>query len=213
VLPFFSPRAPALRTGLGDNSALAVTLVTGSGVRETTEDALLGALYLSGAVTVGTPGGLGAWLGAGTLAQGTVLGAQYIELLFTAEGGFLEGDGKPVVQVGTALGGLTGGGGCPTEEGIEDITKAAEVKALKTSAEDPGRTGVPEAVIGSPFIRVGEDFVGFVYLFEPLLSPFAVIMVGVVLEGELAKGSFYFLIGGISIYTEGFIIVLLCWHS
>jgi len=75
VLPLFSPRAPALRTGLGDNPAFAVALVTGGGVGETAEDALLGALYLSGAITVGTPGGLGTWLGAGTLAQGTVLGA------------------------------------------------------------------------------------------------------------------------------------------
>jgi hypothetical protein len=107
---------------------------------------------------------------------------------------------------------LAGGSGCPTEEGVKDIAKAAKVKALKASPEKSLGTTMPKAVIGSSLIRVREHFVGFVDLFESFPRPILLIVVRVILKGQLTKRPPYFLLGGISIYAEDLIIISLGWH-
>ena len=71
----FLARAPALGTGLGDNSALAAAPGAGADISKVTKDTLLNMPHLPGAITVRAPDGFGAWLAASTLTQGTVLGA------------------------------------------------------------------------------------------------------------------------------------------
>jgi len=152
-------------------------------ISEATKDTLLDSPHLSGAITIGASAGLTAWFGANTMAQGAVFGARYSYLLFAAKGGFLKGDSNSVMQVGTAPGCLTGGSSCPTEESVEDITKAAEVKPLKASPKEPFGSTMSKAVIGGALIRVRQHFVGFVYLLELLLGSSLVVVVGMMLEG------------------------------
>ena len=61
--------APALGTGFGDDSALAVALGAGSGAGETAEYALLNSAHLPGAIAVGAAAGLITRLTADALAQ------------------------------------------------------------------------------------------------------------------------------------------------
>ena len=87
------------------------------------------------------------------------------------------------MQVGTRLGRLAGGSSCPLEKGVKNIAKTAEVKSFKAPPENSLSTTVPKAVIGNALIRVGEHFVGFIYLFKLLLGPIITIAVGVILKG------------------------------
>ena len=212
ALTFLHTDAAAPGAGLGDNPALAVAAWAGGNVGEAPKDVLLHPAYLSAAVTVGALAGWTIWRVTSTLAQRAVLSAGYIYLLFDTKGCLLEGDGNPVAEVGTGLWRLAGGRSCPAKEGIKDITKAAEIKSLKASPEEPFTATVSKAVIGSAFIRVGEHFVGFVYLLKPLLSSFLVVMVRMIAEGQLTKSLLYFYLGSISVYAEDFIIVPFCWN-
>jgi hypothetical protein len=78
---------------------------------------------------------------------------------------------------------LTGSSGCPTKEGIENITKATEVKALKASPEKALSTAVSKAVISSALFKVREHFISFIHLLELVCSPVLVVMVRMILEG------------------------------
>ena len=75
TLALLSTCAPALEAGFGDNSALTVTLGTGSNIGEAAKDTLLDSAHLTGAITVGTLAGLTVWLAAGALAHRAVLSA------------------------------------------------------------------------------------------------------------------------------------------
>jgi len=116
------------------------------------------------------------------------------------------------MQVGTALWRLASGSGCPTEEGIKNITKPAEIKALKASSENAVSPSVSEAVISGTLIRVREDFVGFINLLELLRGTVFVVTVGMILEGQLTKSLSYLLVGSISTYAEDFIVIPFYWH-
>jgi len=131
----FPPITLALRTGLGDDSSLAVALWAGGNIGEATEDTLLDPPYLSGAITVGASAGLTTRFGADTVAQRAIFGAGYGYLLVTAKGGFLEVNRNSVMQVNPAPGCLTRGGRGTAKEGIKDVTEATEIKPLKASPE------------------------------------------------------------------------------
>jgi hypothetical protein len=175
--------ASTLGAGLGNNSTLTVALATGVSSSEATKDALLDSVYLPGAITVGASAGLTTWFATNTLTQGAVLGARYIYLLFATKGCLVKGNGNRVTEVGTTLWSLTGSSGCPTKEGIENITKATEVKALKASSEKTLSTAVSKAVISSALFRVREHFISFIHLFELVCSPVIMVMVRMILEG------------------------------
>ena len=69
TLVLLSAGTPALRAGVGDNSALTVALRAGGDIGEATKEALLDSAHLPGAITVGASCWLSSWLGAHTLAQ------------------------------------------------------------------------------------------------------------------------------------------------
>ena len=96
--------------------------------------------------------------------------------------------------------GLSAGGGCSTEEGIKDITKA-EVKSIEASPEKTLTTAVTEAVIGGALINIGEYLVGLVDFLELLLSTVSMITVRVILKCQLAERLPYILVGGVSADT------------
>ena len=102
-----------------------------------------------------------------------------------------------------------GGGSRIAKEGIKDITKATEVKPLEVPPEDTFGATMPKAVIGGALIGVREHLVSLVYFLKFLLSPIMVVVVGVMLEGQLTESLLDLLIGGISVYTEDFIIIMI----
>ena len=177
------PRAPALGAGVSNNPAFTAALSAGSNIREAAKDSLLNPPHLPGAITVRALGRFGAWPGASTLTQGAVLSAQNIYFLLATKGGFLKGNSNIIGEVSTALWPPTDGTGGSAEEGIEDIAKTAEIKALKTAPEGSLSTTVTKAVVGAALIRVREHFVGLIYLLELLLSATITVMVRVILEG------------------------------
>jgi hypothetical protein len=73
-------------------------------------------------------------------------------------------------------------GTCPAEETLEYVVDP-ETKALKTTASHTPilDAGVSKTIITSPFIRVTQDLIGFIDLFEPLLGPRFLVHVWVVL--------------------------------
>jgi hypothetical protein len=206
ALLLLSAGALAGGAGVGDNFAVTPALLAGGGVSETPEKALVDAAHLPRAIAAGAFLGLGTGLGANAVAQGAVLGAQDTYLFFTAQRRFLKGGGKAVVKVGATLWSLAGGGGDSAEEGIKYIPEAAKVKALLPVSIDPA---VPEAVIGGTLVGVGEDFVGFVDLFEFFPGRIIMVVVRVILEGELAKRPLYFLVRSVPLYAEDFVVITL----
>ena len=160
-----------------------MALAAGGGVDEVTEDALLGSAHLPATITVRASAGLTTGLGASTLAQGAVLSARNIYLLFTTKGCLFKGDSWPMMQVGTALWSLMAGCSCPTKEGIKDFTKATEIKPLKTPSKKTLSTAMPKAVISSALVRIRKHLVGLVYLPKPVRRPILVIVVGVIFKG------------------------------
>src|SRR5205823_475133 len=71
--------------------------------------------------------------------------------------------------------------------------------------------GVPELVVGSTFLRFGEDLVGFLGLLEIVLGSLVVrISVRMMLHRELPIGLLDLLIGSIAIDAQHRIVVALC---
>jgi len=68
-------------------------------------------------------------------------------------------------------------------------------------------------VVCGALFRVSQHLIGFVYLLELVRRPLLMVVVWVVLESKLTKSLLYFLLRGISIYTEDFIIISLYSHS
>jgi len=97
-----------------------------------------------------------------------------------------------------ALGSAAGGCRRAAEEGIEDIPEAAHVEALEAPAEQPLGAAVAVAVVGGALLYIREHLVGFVHLLEPVPRLLVVVMVGVMLEGQLAKSLSYLLVGGVT---------------
>jgi hypothetical protein len=139
-----------------------MALGAGGNVSKAAEDTLLNPAYLPPAITARAAAGLAAWFRAGTLAQGAALSARYSYLLPATEGCLGKGNSYPGVQVSAAPRYPSSIGCCSTEEGVKNITKAAEAKVFKALSEKAVGTTMPEAVIGSPLISISENLVGFV---------------------------------------------------
>ncbi len=90
------------------------------------------------------------------------------------------------------------GGSSATEESIEDFPEAAKVYTFETTSIERLVAAMPETVVGSTFIRVGEHLVGFVNFLEFICGSILMVVVGVVSKGQLTEGLFYILIGTIS---------------
>jgi hypothetical protein len=164
-------------------------------------------LHLAGTVAVGAPYRLAARPATHTVAYRAVLGAGDIQFFLAAKNRFLKSDGDTIVEVWAPLGRLAGAGGGVTEEGVKDITKAAEIKPLKTTAKDSLSSVMAEAVIGGPFVRVREHLISLVYFFELTLGAVPVIVVRVVFKSQTPESLLYLLVGGISADAEDFIVI------
>src|SRR5688572_1748233 len=102
-----------------------------------------------------------------------------LHFLLAAEDGFLEGQRDAHPQVVAPLGALAG----PriAEERLKNVAEAAHaVEGVEAAA--CVRTGVAEAVICAALFGVGQDLIGFVNLFEAVLSAWFPVAVGMVLE-------------------------------
>src|SRR5581483_10594656 len=204
-----APRATALRARVGDDAALAPAAVAGGDVDELSEDTLLHAAHLARAVATGAPFGLAARLGAEPAAVGALLGAADLDLLLGAEDRLFERERHRVAQVGAALRAAPLAGGA-AEEGVEDVAEAAEVaEALEAAARLLAHARPAEAVVGGPFLRIGEDFERLVDLFKARLGPVLFVAVGVVLHRQPAEGLFDLFLAGGARHPEHLVVVLL----
>src|SRR5262250_203391 len=111
--------------------------------------------------------------------------------------GFLERDLHVVAQIGTALAPAAAptSAAAHAEQVVEDIREGGRDIAKAASGTGTGmfKRGMTKAVISSALVRILEDFVGFVDLFEAnFRTLIARIAVGMPLHRELAKGGFQF---------------------
>ena len=189
-----------LAAGIGD--CLTATMTGRAGALDRKE-------ALRGAHTTGTGAGraglgLGAGLGAGTGAGFTGHGSRNTDLRGFALVGFLQRDFHVVAQVGAAF--TPAGRAARTstahhlaEDILEDVGEPAAGKTgTGTTAAAHAALlegGVAETVIGGALLGILQGLVGLVDLLEFLLGVrIAGILVGVILHGELAEGTFQFLL-------------------
>src|SRR5205085_12032301 len=68
--------------------------------------------------------------------------------------------------------------------------------------------GMAVLIVGGPFLRVAQRFVGFAQFLELLLGGFvAGIFVGMVFDGQLAVGFFDLLLAGVAVHSEDLVII------
>src|SRR5690606_15864614 len=92
-------------------------------------------------------------------------------------------------------------------EGIVEST-AASAGAARTGAAGLLEGGVTVAVVGGPFLRVLEDFVGLGDFFEHLLGLLVTgVFVRVILDGLLAVGFFELVFGRAFLDAEQFVVI------
>jgi len=182
TLMLFIAGAVALGAWLGDDSTLTSTPVAGGPGLEAAKNACLNPAHLSRTVTLGAAAWLAARLGTSALAIGTVFQSGYVYFILATEGSVFKGYVYIVVKVSTALRCLACGCGCPTEEGVKNITKPAKIKALKALSEKVTGAGVSKAVIGGTLVRVGEYLIGFTNFLELLRGTIFMVAVRVILE-------------------------------
>jgi hypothetical protein len=115
------------------------------------------------------------------------------DFLVASEGRFFEGDRDLLLQIAS----LARSDSEPSKQIAEhsfevDVAEIHEVESARrpSIAGDGRRT---EAVEASPLVRIAEDLVGGIDLFEPLLRALVSrVSVGVILLGEPPEGGFHF---------------------
>ena len=123
--------------------------------------------------------------------------ARDLDLCLGPERGLGEAHLEVVAEVGAALSRAPGTPALP-EDLPEDVTEdvvdiAGETGLEGARAESAGRL-VTEAVVPGALLPVAEDFVGLGSFLEPVLGGLvAGVLVGVVLNRELAEGALQFL--------------------
>src|SRR5439155_4550048 len=100
--------------------------------------------------------------------------------------------------------------GAGAEDFAENLKRIMEAAAPKTSAGARARIegSMAVLVVSSPRLRIAQGFVGFAQFLEFFLGGFvAGIFVGMILEGHLAIGLFDFLLTGVAVHPEDFVII------
>ena len=71
-----------------------------------------------------------------------------------------------------------------------------------------------QVVVLPPFLLIAEDFIGFIYLLEPLfsLSGIVGVSVRVIAQSQSAEGLLYILATGTSHYAKDLVVVLHTHH-
>jgi hypothetical protein len=173
------------------------------------EKALLEA-DLAGAAAGGACLGFGARLGAAPAATVATLGVRDLYLVFNAEGRLFKGDLHIVLEVvaASAMAALPAA--------AEDVAKyvAENVAERRTRAETsagkaaPPHPGMAELIVLRPFLRIGEDFVRLGDLLEPFFRRMVSgVLVGVVLNGQLAECLLYLGFRGIPMDFQDFVVI------
>jgi len=173
------------------------------------EEALLQA-DLAAALAGRTGFRLRARLGAGALAGLAGFHRRDADLGLGAEGGLFEGDLNVVAQVRTTIDVRPSAACAAAKNFVENSAKgvgesATAAKTAKAAAHAGLRInpGVAVLVVGSAFLRIGEDFVGFLRFLEVLFRLGIVrIAVRMVLHGQLAVGLLDFILGGVAVDAE-----------
>ncbi len=144
------------------------------------------------AVAGGADGGGGAGLGARALADLAGDRRRDDDLDLRAGVGLLEADLEIVAKVLAARRAAPAAAAEHLAEHVsehlgEDVARVLE--AGPAAAAHPVHSGVAEAIVGGPLLRVAQHRIGFVELLEPGLGlGVARVAIGVVLHGELAEG-------------------------
>jgi hypothetical protein len=202
-----------LGTGFGNDLAFAPTSWTGCNVGKTAEHALVYLADLSGTVTVGAACRLTARLTADPLADRTVFGPVDRDLFLDTKGSFLESDTNPLEKVRSTLRRLARRSAGTPKESLKNIPDATHVETIEPLGEAAITASVSVPVVGSPFLRIGKDFLGFVDFFELILSLRIVVFIGVIFECQGPESFLYVFIGGISANAEDFIIITFFSHT
>ncbi len=135
---------------------------------------------------------LGAGLGPGPRAACTALPTGDGHFLLGASGGFLEGNGQIEPQVGATTG-TPRSPASETKDVAEDVAEVAEniVEARETRESGVPNAFVSETIVGPSLLVIRKNAIGLRGFLESLLRVGIVrVAVGVMLDGELAVGTF-----------------------
>ena len=208
--------AITLGTGIGNRLALALTDGAGAPVLNASKGCVCDDRFYAGAFAAGAACGLCAGLCAGTFAFVAGFGANEVNFLRAALGGFFKGEIYADTDVVALNRAGTAAAGCAACKNIEYIIKAAEpaktAEALKT-AEPAALTGLfmTKLVIAGALLGVGKHGIRFVRFLELFFRFFvAGVDVGMVLFGHLAIRPFNSRIVCISFQAKHLIIIPLC---
>jgi len=88
------------------------------------------------------------------------------------------------------------------EKVAENVVEIVEDGFVEAAASVGGNSGVAEAVVGGALVAVGEDCIGLGGFLEAFFcGVISWVAIRVVLHGELAIGTFDFLLAGASFYA------------
>ena len=207
----FAACAITVRARILDNLACTMTASASRLIDHAAKRRIGHGLASARTITVRAGFRAGARRCARAMAVVTLFRAGNIQLSFFAKGRFFKGDFQIITQVAAAFRTGTAAGAAATaaEEHIEDIPEAfsTAAKTTKATAEAAKTTGsatahailegiMAELVIGCFFLRVFQDIIGLVDLFELFFSSFRVVTVQV---GMIFAGHFF-----ISLFDFGF---------
>ena len=159
---------------IGDQHALAIAGWARATRHELTKNGLLHAAHLACTATGGTGLRRGTILHAASVAGFTGFETIDLDLLFSAEHCFLEGEIDRYLNIGAALGCTSTtlrAAHAATEEGLEDISEwgaltAESAERIAVATAIATNTGMTEAIICSARILITEHLVRLVHFLE-----------------------------------------------
>ena len=154
------PAAAAVRAGGRDDLAFAATHGARRDLGELAEDTLLASAYLAGPPALNAGVGRRARLGACAPAARADLVAPDLDLLLGTEDRLLEVDGDIDLKVGPPSRGRRRPARGPAEEGVEDVSEAAEVLEPVETAAVGVDSGMAERVVAAALLRIAENLIG-----------------------------------------------------
>ena len=211
-----APPAPASRARVGDLDPFAVAGGAGCRGHELAQDGLLDTADLATAAADATFSGRLPVFHAGAVAVLAVFQADDFDIALGAEDGLFEGEIDGLLQIGAALRGVPAAGGAAggaSEEVLEEVAEGRSAEATEwIAAAHAVRGSVAEPIVRRPPVRIGQDFVGFVDLFEALFGVVFRVDIGVVFAGKGAVGPLDLIGGRSARHAENLVVVAFFGH-